>query len=91
MGLTLAEQLKVCEELCEAAYDDLVRFVADNKDAIIESTRLGLIAGYDQYRDATWEKTPEELNKERLYEVRDANVYTVIRLHKEASHAGESV
>ena len=91
MGLTLAEQLKVCEELCEAAYDDLVRFVADNKEAIVKATWLGLVAGYDQYRDATWEKSLAELNTERLHKVRDANVYTVIRLHKEASHAGESM
>ena len=79
MALTLDAQLLICDQESVAAFDDFVDFIWAHREQIIAGARVGFIAGYEKYRDSTWEKSAQELDEDTYEEARDAVAYQVIK------------
>ena len=70
------------------AYDEIVQWLIDNKDEVIAEAEARMFGiGYDQYGDASFRLTHEQLQQGKLEECSDALVYQVIDRTKERAEA----
>jgi hypothetical protein len=80
--MTLQEQREICARYAEQAYYALFEIMREHKDFIIAGMDCGLVVGWEQYEDRTWQKSHDELVPEVLAELRDAAVYMVMDLSR---------
>jgi cyclophilin family peptidyl-prolyl cis-trans isomerase len=79
--MTLEEQISIIQRYAEEAYYSQLEFLRTHKEQIIQGMVPRLIAGFETYRDLTWRRSHEELERERLYETIDHNNYAAMDLH----------
>ena len=75
--LSLLEQVRIYEEVCDTAFDDMLIEMQERKLEIIDLGRERLIDGFEEYGDDMWEWDDRTRDAEWMQEAADAVVYKV--------------
>ena len=84
MDWTKERQQEAFRHHAGIAYDEIVQWLIDHKEEVIAEAEARMFGiGYDQYGDASFRLTHEQLQQGKLEEAADTLVYQVIDRAKE--------
>ena len=75
--INLNEQMLAFEANCDEAFDNLIEWMCEKKDDIIEAARERMVEGFDLYGDEMWTWTPEQRDSAKVEELADAVNYSI--------------
>lgn len=82
-NVSLQEKLDSFDKHSQAAFDELVEWLARDREALIAAARGRLVEGHYRYGDRLmYEYTPDELKAEASQEVADAINYLHVRVER---------
>ena len=81
VSIPIAEQLSRFNDVCEAAFDDMLLTLHARRRNIIALARTRLLdIGFHDYGDETWHKLPSDLLQDELEEHADALFYRAVEV-----------